>query len=71
MMWSQSPCGEYTIEDGPKGLYVVLTFSDGSSVFSEIDADIIRQEWAECVIAEDFSILEEYRYIADPPEVKA
>lgn len=68
--WSESPCGGYRLDDGP--FYVVLTFSDGWSVFAQGDsADIIRQEWDDCSNAGDFSFFEEYRHVADPPEVSA
>lgn len=71
-MWSESPCGGYCLNEGPKRLYVVLTFSDGSSVFAQGDsADLIRQEWDACAEAGDFSWFEEYRHVADPPEVSA
>jgi len=61
----KSPCGLYSFED--YGLYVVMTFSDGADVFADGDsADILRKEWADCVEAGFFRILEEYR-----PEVSA
>jgi hypothetical protein len=65
--WDESPCGEYTIEEGPRRLYVVLTFSDGSSVFAQGDSHArLIEEWAACREVGDFSIFEEYR-----PEVDA
>ena len=70
--WEKSSCGEYHLEHGPKGLYVVLHFSDGSSVFAQgDDSEILRQEWDSCAEAGDFSWFEEYRESADPPEVDA
>jgi len=65
MIVNRSPCGEYILED--HGLYVVLQFADGKDWFAQGDsADIMRMEWANCVEAGFFRILDEYR-----PEVDA